>query len=246
MSTSPDREAQLARALGYPYPLTHKSFVFRAGSTDGYRLVDNADEFPDVSGRTAVLAVGSNQSPEQLARKFPEPEWGEIPTSRVHVSGFDSVYSAHITGYGSIAAMLFPMPGTTVSLYVNWLTDQQLEKMHETELPNENYTYGRLEDIDLRVEAGPELSSVNLYMGSRGAFAPDGNVIPLAKVPAEGRANRALSQTEILRAVQKKLAQESGFEEFIFLSISDPAQRLEFIEEMEKTSRHFQSKHYVA
>ena len=242
----PDKpEAALARAKGYPYPLTHQSFVYHAGKTTSHQLVHEAQDFPDVSDRTPVLAVGSNQSPEQLVRKFPDQQWGEIPTARVHLSDFDTVYSAHVTGYGSIAATLHPSPGTRVSLYVNWLTERQLEAMHETELPNENYRYGQLENIKLTSEAGPALSAVNLYMGRRGAFAPTGNIIPLAEVPAQGRTQEAKTQTEILSLARDQLAPELELEHFIFSAIASPKKRHDYIKALEMISHKFESLHYV-
>jgi len=197
-----DHESELSRALGYPYPLTHQSFVYRSATPDAVQLIGAADPFPDVAGRTPVLAVGSNQSPQQLARKFRGSEWGDIPTARVHLQDFDTVYSAHVTGYGSIAATLHPSPGTRVALYVNWLSPAQLEAMHATELTSENYTFGRLDGVQLTVEAGPELASVHFYQGRRGAFVPDGDIIPLAEVPASGRRFSAKTQLEILTRVR--------------------------------------------
>ena len=241
-----DQQAVLARATGYPYALPHQSFVYHAGKPKSHQRVHDARDFPDVSGRTPVLAVGSNQSPEQLVRKFPDPDWGQIPTSRVHLTDFDTVYSAHVTSYGSIAATLHPTPGTCVSLYVNWLTEPQLKAMHETELPNENYQYGRLENIKLRTEAGPALSAVNLYMSKRGAYAPTGNIIPLAEVPAQGRVQEAKTQTEILSLARDQLAPELGLEHFIFSAISNSEKRQTYIEALGKTVQKFESLHYAS
>ena len=222
--------------MGYPYPLTHRSFVFNSASPDQLQLIEHTDAFPDVSGRTPVLAVGSNQSPRQLARKFKGAGWGLVPTSRVHLENFDTVYSAHVTGYGSIAATLHPSPGTRVALYVNWLTGAQLEAMHKTELSSENYAYEKLDNVNLRVEAGPKLTAVNLYTGQRGAYAPEGDVIPLAEVPAEGRRHAALSQLEILTRVQRHLAAGMTLEEFVHAAINDTERRQVFIQVLEKTS----------
>lgn len=232
-------ETQMERALGYPYPLTHQSFVFDAAHPEKLQLVEKPSHFPDVTGRTPVLAVGSNQSPRQLRRKFVGSEWGTIPTARVHLWDYDTVYSAHVTGYGSIAATLHPMPDTCVALYVNWLTDAQLELMHETELRSENYAYRALTDVRLEAEAGPSLSSVNLYAGNRGAYAPEGDVVPLAEVPAKGRWLKALSQREVLEVVRDQVALGMELEEFVEAAVRNDSQRATFIQALEKTSfRH--------
>ena len=242
--TPDQQQIALKRALGYPYPLTHQSFVFQAGKQATHKLVYGSHKFPNVSERIPVLAVGSNQSPEQLARKFPSTAWGEIPTSRVHLQDFDTVFSAHVTGYGSIAATLHPAPGTCVSLYVNWLDPRQLLAMHETELPNENYTYNQLENIQISVDAGPHLTAVNLYIGRHGAYVPEGYSIPLAEVPARGRvAGVAKSQAEILTYVHAQLAPELELEEFIVSSIESPDRRRNYIEALEQFSHKFESSH---
>ncbi len=245
MSAPSDRAAVLERAFGYPYALTHKSFVFQAGGAETHRLVERAEDFPDVTGRIPVLAVGSNQSPQQLARKFPDISWGEIPTSRVHLQDFDTVFSAHITGYGSIAAMLFPSPGTRVALYVNWLNERQLEAMHETELPNENYHFGRLENLDMSVETGPALSAVHLYVGQRGAYAPEGSVIPLSVVPAVGRKLTARTQSEALAMVLDQVSPGTSLEDFIFSAIDSAEDRLAYIQSLAATAQTFESGHFA-
>ena len=104
-----------------------------------------------------MIAHGSNRSPEQLQRKFADLPVAEtsIPVTRAWLADHDVVYSAHVTQYGAIAANLRSTPGTTVEIYVTWLSEPQLNRMHETELGGENYAYGRLSGIDLKIEAGP-------------------------------------------------------------------------------------------
>lgn len=192
-----------------------------------------------------MLAVGSNQSPVQLARKFRGGEWGEIPTARVHLQDFDTVYSAHMTGYGSIAATLHTSPATSVALYVNWMTSEQLIAMHKTELTSENYVFGRLENVTLRAEEGPSLTSVFLYMGQRGAYAPAGEIIPLSEVPATERRYQARSQLEILQQVREHLAKDLALEQFIAEGVTDADKRSSYNAMLSLTSQKFDSPHFV-
>ena len=92
-------EEILALALGYPYPLPDASFV-----VDGAHVAAMTAEKATAlcEGRTPVLAVGSNQSPEQIVRKFSHMSCPPIPAERCVVHDFDSVYSAHVTGYLSL------------------------------------------------------------------------------------------------------------------------------------------------
>ena len=210
------------RAIGYPYPIPGCSYVYHDGAFD---KVARAADFPDVAGLTPVLAVGSNQSPLQLARKFPGRDWAPIPVSRVQLKDFDTVYSAHITGYGSIAATLCHMPGTTVHLFVNWLDEPHLRRMHETELGNENYEFGRLTDICLTAEAGPSLTDVSLYHGLRGIFALSGAPVPLAEVPASHRQYEDMTQHQVQTCIRDSLEPEKPLETFVRESVDNPETR---------------------
>src|SRR3546814_20831446 len=57
-----------------------------------------------------------------------------IPVTRTWLGDHDVVYSAHVTRYGSLSATLHRAPGTRVQVYVTWLTEAQLPRMHETEI----------------------------------------------------------------------------------------------------------------
>lgn len=239
---SPDENERLARAYGYPYHIPDHSYVvadqdwqpLAAHAAEGYR--DN---------RTPVLAVGSNQSPEQILRKFQGPDWSPIACEKCTLANFDTVYSAHITGYGSIAAALHPSPGTTVSLFVNWLDDAQLEAMHPTELGHENYVYARLKDIELQVENGPTLSEVYFYRGNAGAYAPTGDPIPLAEVTAPGRQWAAMGQRDIQAYLTTTVASDISVDDFVLTSIADKTERDRRRSEVEKTAHPFDHPHDV-
>jgi len=76
------------RACGYPYQIEARSYVIANG---GHVVVDHDDHLEDLKNRRPVLAVGSNMSPQQLARKFPAPHGGTIPVTRIQLLDFDSV-----------------------------------------------------------------------------------------------------------------------------------------------------------
>lgn len=211
-------EEILALALGYPYPLPGYSFVVD-GAHVAAMTAENAARLRD--GRTPVLAVGSNQSPEQIVRKFSHMDCPPIPAERCVVHDFDSVYSAHVTGYGSIASCLHPSPGTQVTLFVNWLHDDHMERMHETELGNENYCYASLDGVGIETEFGATLDKVFFYCSNAGAFTPDTDPVPLTEIPAENRRWEALSQVDIQTELQVMTAPEQHFEAFILASAND-------------------------
>lgn len=229
-------EADLWRATTYPYRIPQRSFVFELGLEHPLR---DGDALPDLSGRTAVLAVGSNQSPEQLARKFRGGMWGPIPVVRCELDDFDSVYSPHIASYGAIAATLQHAPGTVVTLFVTWLDDVQLKRMHETEILSANYGFGRLDGVALRCEAGPALDAVHVYNSRRGTFCLDGEPIAIAEISAKRRHWRAMTQMEMQHHVLDRLAPGYELTHFIESSVSDADLRRRRSDELKIGARPF-------
>jgi hypothetical protein len=217
--TEPDRSAALARARDYPYPLPAHSYRWRGGKVLDFDPASTA-------GRVPVLAVGSNQAPAQLTRKFGQDPAQEIPVQRCHLKDFDTVYSAHIASYGSVPAMLQAAPGATVTLFVNWLSEKQLAVMHPTELGSGNYHYGRLDDIDLTLEdGGGALQSVHAYISRRGHVALDGDAVALAAVPAVGRRRPARTTAQMLEHAHARLAPDHALDAFILRLIDDAPYR---------------------
>ncbi|MBO6520097.1 MAG: hypothetical protein JJ900_04310 [Rhodospirillales bacterium] len=211
-------EETLKLALGYPYPLPARSYV-----VDGTRVTDmTADEAASLRrGRTPVLAVGSNQAPEQIIRKFGHLDTPPIPCERCTVHGFDSVYSAHVTGYGSIASCLHPSPGTEVTLFINWLHDDHMDRMHETELGNENYCYAALNGIRIDTELGLTIDNVYFYCSNAGAFVHEGAPVPLSEIPARNRQWPAFAQADIQAAVHGIADPDLNFDAFVLSSATD-------------------------
>jgi hypothetical protein len=171
-------------------------------------------------GRTPVLAAGSNQSHEQLARKYSVlPGHVEIPVQRGVLHDFDSVYAAHLAGYGSVPSTFHPSPGTRVTTYILWLDEAQLNRMHETE---RNYTYDRLDDIRVDVsEAGEMIDRAFAYTAKVGCVNLDGAPVALAEILAEGRILPAMTQAEMLDHVRGRLAPDLDLETFIIGHIGD-------------------------
>lgn len=209
-------------ALGYPYPIPKRSYIVEGRDVRDMSAGDVAELR---KGRAPVLAVGSNQSPEQIIRKFSHLECPPILCERCEVHDFDSVYSAHVTGYGSIASCLHPAPGTRVTLFVNWLHEDHMARMHETELGNENYCYATLEGVRIVTEFGLEMDKIYFYCSNAGAFMPNGAPVPLLEIAAKNRQWKALSQVDIQTEVQVLTAPDQYFEAFVTSSISDITER---------------------
>lgn len=213
----------LARAKAYPYPLLDCSYVIHA---DGHHPIADDAPLPDLDGRTPVLASGSNQSPDRLGTKFIDAAEETLPVVRSRIRDFDSVYSAHFSGYGSVPSTIQHTPGTTATLFVTWLTPRQLDRMHETEALGRNYDYVRLDGVSVTYAGGGHLDHVFAYLSRRGCIVEDDQPIPLARVPAEGRRWQAMEQEEVLDAMRRRLSPETPLDTFIVQHIDDEKTRL--------------------
>ncbi len=197
-------------ATGYPWPRPDGSFILSEG--EGRLLADLGqsdraslvEEFTGQgSGRTPMLAIGSNASPEGLWRKFahfPEPEDRTLLAVTGNLHDFDVGASAELALYGALPATIFPSPGTRVRATAVWLTDTQLTQLAWAEIP---YWIGRLE---ARFDPEPAVAELGfggferslVFVNRFGSFAPAGEPLALAAIPAENRHSPARNQVELL------------------------------------------------
>ena len=218
----------VVHALSYPFPAPEHSFVYEKG---GWRSLQ-ISEF-DLKQRIPVLAAGSNQSPEQLIRKYADySEFGAIPAQRGQLFDFDVVYAAHLTGYGSIPATFQRSQGTIVTVFLLWLTERQLTRMHETE---GNYTYDRLKKLKLRLDEGGIFSeSPYAYSAKYGCYNHEDSCVSLKEIIAKKRKFPALTQSHALEIVRDQLKPGAKLENFVEQLIFKPTKRLKFAEKMRK------------
>jgi hypothetical protein len=185
-----------------------------------------------------VLAAGSNRAPERLAQKFAALFPGaRIPVTHARLTGFDSVYCAHVTSYGSIPATLHPSPGTTVALHVTWLDDKELLCMHETEQPGVNYRFARLSDLNLVLEDGTRIETAYAYLSAHGALLDDGKPVALKAIAAQARRFASRDQEAMLAALHKSSRHGGALDHFLLAMIgeNDACRRLR--EERERILR---------
>lgn len=223
---------RLARARGYPYAFPRTSFVY----------IDGAVRPFDVSmtrGRTPVLAFGSNQAPERLTQKFGHQAGHIIPVERGKLENFDVVFSAHLTNYGSIAAMLQVCKGAAVELAITWLDDDQLAIMHETEISAANYFFGAMENINLRGEYSKPTGTAYAYVGRRGHFLHEGDAVALSVIACDNRRFPGKTTAEMLEIVRQTHAPDQDPDGFILRVLDDPAYRDGLTAKLEETSIDF-------
>lgn len=232
----------LALAKNYPFDAPRSSYLFRDGEAEP---LSGGVSGPGYENRVPVIAHGSNRSPDQLRRKYGRA--AEIPVTRAWLSDYDVVYSAHVTQYGAIGANLQHTPKARVAIYITWLDQVQLERMHETELGGERYHYGRMTEVQLTLETGPAavLSAAMVYLSTQGCLADDAAPLGLAAVAAEKRPHGVLEQEQVLGLVRDRHRPQWDLDDHILETIRDPAGRQTLIEEMQRHSLPARAPHFT-
>ncbi len=230
--------ALLRLAKGYPYAAPAGSYLYRDGNSEP--LAGPLDAAL-LAGRVPVIAHGSNRAPEQLHRKFGHLAGAAstIPVTRARLHGHDVVFSAHMTRYGSISATLHEAPGTRVQVYVTWLTDAQVARMHETEIGQGNYGYGRIDGVRLDIEGGPALAEAFVYLSVHGCLADpetSGAPLALAAVAAESRVHRAVDQEAALSVLHRAHHADIALDAMILANIRNLEQRRTLVEALQATA----------
>lgn len=221
---------QLVRALGYPWERPAGSFLLDAGGERPLAALAPAErrralaELTDPAGRSPLLAIGSNAAPSVLTSKLADLEHEEdreLLGLAGHLHGFDVGPAAQPALYGSLPATLFPSPGTAVAATLLWLTPAQLTRLAWSEL---NYRLGRLRARFELADGGASPDSVAVFVSRFGRFAPGGESLALAAVPARGRRATALTQADLLdRAAALALGPGSGGEDLVRAILEDLA-----------------------
>jgi hypothetical protein len=181
----------------YPFDLPDGSYLFRDGRIEPIRAVGSA--------RIPVLALGANGAPSQLARKFPG-RGATIPVTRAMLHDHVVVYSAHFASYGALPATLARHPGSIAWVFVTWLDEAQLHRMHASEGVGASYDLVRLPDAAVDDELVGRLGEVAGYVSRAGALLHGCQPIRVAEIPTIGCALPALTQRAALRWVQRRLA----------------------------------------
>ncbi|HMT04220.1 MAG: hypothetical protein KDB48_09180 [Solirubrobacterales bacterium] len=230
---------------GYPWARPGGSFVLDEG--DGRLLSELApdrqaeiiEEFSGTrSGRTPMLAIGSNASPEGLWRKFAHFENAADRTLLAitgRLCGFDVGASAELAFYGALPATIFASPGTEASVTALWLTHRQLTQLAWAEVP---YRLGCLE-AEFRFEETVDTGGQNsfdrslVFVNRFGTFSPEGAPLALEAIPATGRRTVAADQVELLTMVARMtFGPESGAMDLVRKAFEEPGTTIPAVTEV--------------
>lgn len=119
-----------------------------------------------VSGRTCVVAVGSNGSPPRLHAKLAAAGVVDrVAMVPCEVTGIGVAHSAHVSIAGYVATTPHALPDGRVRVVASWFTAEQLAAVDATE---RNYTRQRLP----AGRGAPD--GAQAYVSWRGVLAPGG------------------------------------------------------------------------
>lgn len=135
-----------------------------------------SEEFPPLSGRRIVVAVGSNGAPSVISRKL-----GGTPVPFVTgtVSGLIVGHSAHVSRYGFVPAAPAKSAGVETRVVATWLDEAQLAALDATE---PNYTRQAMSTSEPRLvlDAAQPPDEFDVYVSRWGVLSePDVGVIAL-------------------------------------------------------------------
>ncbi|GJL80783.1 MAG: hypothetical protein DHS20C01_04170 [marine bacterium B5-7] len=217
-TTVDDEDGRYQRAIRYPYDWPSDCYLFHSGRS---HLVH--DRIAAREGRVAVLAYGSNRSPEQLMRKFGKLHANQaIFVERCELSGWDVIHSAHVTRYGAIPAALVANPDVTIRVAVTWLDNKQLYIMDESESTGCNYGRQTLTRSAKPGDGDANEYEVQAYVTSHGPLRVDQQLVSHAAIDAKGRPDKGLHTIDVLKRAHTLFASTQSFKQFV-LGLCDDA-----------------------
>ncbi len=257
-------EDPLSRALGYPYPRHSGPVLFDPGSgaveahvvdigpahghfLEGLRApvptrsvaVRTGDGTVEIAEAVTLVAAGSNGSTMQLARKYRARRHAPpILIAPATITGAVSVYSAHITAYGSVPATMHAADASAV-LHVLLMPAEELAHMNATEALGANYVLAAPRAMAATVEGVPVPAPL-AYVSKRGAVALDAGPVLLATTGGETTGYASAGQREMMERVKAHVGDERPLEAFVLRLIADRDARAAVTSRLAETGRRWE------
>lgn len=140
-----------------------------------------AEGVASLAERTLVLAVGSNQTPQTIARKYRHSGRDiavTTPFVRCTVHDLAVGHVASIAAPGYLPAAPYRAEGERMELVATWFDDEQLAVVDATE-PNYDRLRLSTEDFPLTLATGRKPSHFDVYASIWGVIAREQQPIPL-------------------------------------------------------------------
>ncbi len=217
-------------APDYPFEHPRESFLFVDGA------VQPLDAVPwSPADRVAVVAYGSNRSPDVLRRKYAGHRDVVIPTLRAEIRNFDVVYAAMISTLGPVPATFLASEGAIAEVAVQFFTEEQLRRMHESERAGVSYDFAPLPVDAVEIDGQDRIRCFS-YFCMYGALRYLDEPVALQEVTCHGRRWNALSQRQILEVVRRRIGSSLATADFLVETIADEELRRQRIALLSSTA----------
>jgi len=239
--------------VAYPYVELSQDLLTHATVQIGSAVVRAAELLQTVGladrvarRRTPVIGYGSNATVSALTRKYVAhavKDPAVIPVTRARLLDYDVVWSPHLVFNGAMPATIVRSAGTVAEVWITWLDDVELRRMHETEGAGTVYSYGSLPRArlvsDIRLSERP-----HVYVDCHGALAVDGMIQAIAGVLAEGRRFPAVDSEQAMRSVASYIGWTGSVFALLLDNVRFPAHRVERSQTLAPLSRLFEDPGY--
>lgn len=140
-----------------------------------------------LDGRSLVVSIGANSSPEVMRRKFArykQPVSRILPLIRGQLHNIGVGHSAHVSKAGYIAAAPYFQLGACSTVWASWLDERQLMALEETE-PNYRRIQLGGESCRLVMDSGECPDTFSLFTSRWGILTDGtGQKLPFLDQPA--------------------------------------------------------------
>lgn len=188
-----------------------------------------------LSDRVAIIAIGSNCSPEVLYKKFKDKVGGDFLIAQSEIQNHAVVHGAFFGNAGTIPATVMPHQGTTTNITIGFYTPEQAKILTGTEwnydVVQAGFTPFIKQGSGIAIEQGAAM-----YVSPWGAFTVDGeNPVALKDIPSQTDLEKANS-LEMMTRFAKILKQhdiEAFYNSLPGTSDEDYAHRLKHVFEIQ-------------
>eukprot|EP01065_Artemidia_motanka_P030825 TRINITY_DN36954_c0_g1_i1.p1 TRINITY_DN36954_c0_g1~~TRINITY_DN36954_c0_g1_i1.p1 ORF type:complete len:308 (+),score=59.56 TRINITY_DN36954_c0_g1_i1:49-972(+) len=199
---------------------------------------------PDVSKSVWVLAIGSNASPEQLARKYPARDYPGlvIPVVSATLEDFDVVWAPLLASYGSVTATLARSEGCRLSLHATLLDSAAMGRMHSTE---GGYDFCVLKGVRLHPDgSGPTSTTALAYLHKVGPMRVAADMcgrdvaspVAIAELSCAGRTLPEMTQSEVQRTAAQMVKHVGSVDGFVRTNLENDAMRIRHTRKLEDSA----------
>jgi len=184
-----------------------------------------------VDNRCVIMGYGSNANPAQLSVKFKHNS-KPMPVIKGIMKGYDVVFAPFVAPYGILPATIEKAEGTEVEVWINFLDDEQLRIMDESEGRDKSYWLVEIDD-EVILENGEHVAPVYCYIATNGTLVINNNPVRFSTIHAINPKYQKMTELEMLQFFWQNYSGSKKYDKFLDFYdhiISAESDRKQFIE----------------